>query len=314
MNLKTKLSQINNSPEFWTLAHLAALTYVISVASFTLLFLIAPLLIQLENYFLLGVGAVSYNIISMFVMCHQLPERSLFLFGVQYPICARCIGIYLGSSVGGLLAFFYGRPKFMSKKMLLTVFIISFMPMAIDGVTQTLLYQRESSNMLRFATGLLFGFGVLYTVTSIIFKKSGTLVESKKDINKIALGINLFMIMLILLSAVYVGSKYIPKESALKIALEQVGSVPTEELIYYFPPNAVKNIKNDPYLGSYNDVLLKDLSKINFKEHSHGVWAVLLLGEPPQAEGKIVFLSETRGTYVYIDAWTGKLIKSLEYS
>jgi uncharacterized membrane protein len=29
-------------------------------------------------------------------LCHQLPERSYFLDGVQMPLCARCIGIHLG--------------------------------------------------------------------------------------------------------------------------------------------------------------------------------------------------------------------------
>src|SRR4030042_7152551 len=29
-------------------------------------------------------------------LCHQLPERSYFLDGVQMPLCARCIGIHFG--------------------------------------------------------------------------------------------------------------------------------------------------------------------------------------------------------------------------
>ncbi|MGI6363253.1 MAG: DUF2085 domain-containing protein [Bacillota bacterium] len=32
--------------------------------------------------------------------CHQLPERSLFLFGWQMPVCARCQGILTGQIVG----------------------------------------------------------------------------------------------------------------------------------------------------------------------------------------------------------------------
>src|SRR4051794_17031098 len=29
-------------------------------------------------------------------ICHQLPDRSFHLAGVQLPVCARCIGIYAG--------------------------------------------------------------------------------------------------------------------------------------------------------------------------------------------------------------------------
>ncbi len=33
-------------------------------------------------------------------VCHQVPERSFHLAGFQLPVCARCLGIYLGASVG----------------------------------------------------------------------------------------------------------------------------------------------------------------------------------------------------------------------
>jgi hypothetical protein len=32
-------------------------------------------------------------------ICHQRPERSFDLFGVQMPVCARCTGIYVGAAV-----------------------------------------------------------------------------------------------------------------------------------------------------------------------------------------------------------------------
>jgi uncharacterized membrane protein len=34
------------------------------------------------------------------IVCHQLPERSFFLAGRQWPVCARCSGLYLGIAVG----------------------------------------------------------------------------------------------------------------------------------------------------------------------------------------------------------------------
>jgi len=43
-------------------------------------------------------GAVVYGVGSF--ICHQIPERSFHLAGFQLPVCARCLGIYLGASVG----------------------------------------------------------------------------------------------------------------------------------------------------------------------------------------------------------------------
>jgi uncharacterized membrane protein len=34
------------------------------------------------------------------VICHQRPERSFFLDGHQFPVCARCTGLYLSAAVG----------------------------------------------------------------------------------------------------------------------------------------------------------------------------------------------------------------------
>jgi uncharacterized membrane protein len=34
------------------------------------------------------------------LVCHQRAERSFFLFGGSIAVCARCLGIYLGASVG----------------------------------------------------------------------------------------------------------------------------------------------------------------------------------------------------------------------
>ena len=35
--------------------------------------------------------------------CHQMPERSFFINGMQFPLCARCTGILAGYLVGVLL-------------------------------------------------------------------------------------------------------------------------------------------------------------------------------------------------------------------
>lgn len=37
-------------------------------------------------------------------VCHQRPDRSFHAHGHQWPVCARCAGLYLGAPVGAVLA------------------------------------------------------------------------------------------------------------------------------------------------------------------------------------------------------------------
>jgi len=38
-------------------------------------------------------------------LCHQIPERSLALFGAPAAVCVRCLGIYAGAALGSLTRF-----------------------------------------------------------------------------------------------------------------------------------------------------------------------------------------------------------------
>src|SRR5579864_3681190 len=44
------------------------------------------------------------------VVCHQLPERSFYLWGRQLPVCARCAGIYAGAAIVAMLGRVAWRP------------------------------------------------------------------------------------------------------------------------------------------------------------------------------------------------------------
>ena len=37
-------------------------------------------------------------------ICHQRPERSFHVAGAQVPVCGRCLGLYVSSAFGALLA------------------------------------------------------------------------------------------------------------------------------------------------------------------------------------------------------------------
>lgn len=38
------------------------------------------------------------------LICHQKPERSFHLLGIQLPVCARCFGLYASGAAGACLA------------------------------------------------------------------------------------------------------------------------------------------------------------------------------------------------------------------
>lgn len=83
--------------------------------------------------------------------CHQMPERSFFYKGYQFPLCARCAGLLIGYLVGIIVWFIYPFP--------LAICAVLCVPMAVDGSTQYLKL-RVSTQYLRLLTGILGGIGI----------------------------------------------------------------------------------------------------------------------------------------------------------
>ncbi len=90
-------------------------------------------------------------------ICHQKPERSFFIKGHQFPVCARCTGFYTGLVVYLIVSHFYPHRYDMS---MLLISMALMVPVAIDGVTQYF-GPRESTNKLRFITGFIGGIGLI---------------------------------------------------------------------------------------------------------------------------------------------------------
>ena len=89
--------------------------------------------------------------------CHQLSDRSFHLFGFQFPLCARCTGIFFGLILlGPLLCVLFPLNMYVSLSFVAAIFI--------DGFTQ-LKGWRSSNNYLRLITGLGFG----YAIVSFVF-------------------------------------------------------------------------------------------------------------------------------------------------
>lgn len=84
-----------------------------------------------------------------FVICHHMPERSFHFKGKQFPLCARCTGIFLGYLTIPIFHMELIKPS-------IILIILFSLPLIIDSFTQVMGF-RESNNILRVISGFLFG-------------------------------------------------------------------------------------------------------------------------------------------------------------
>ena len=97
-------------------------------------------------------------------ICHRMPERSFFIKGHQFPVCARCTGFYSGLIVYLIYNFFYSHPYYLEMLIISTILMI---PVLIDGLTQYF-GPRESTNKIRFITGFIGGIGLIIFIKIIL--------------------------------------------------------------------------------------------------------------------------------------------------
>ncbi len=93
-----------------------------------------------------------------YAVCHCLPSRTLTVGGHLLPVCSRCTGIYLG--IAATYVFLVLRRGFKVNALPRMGFSLAvaamLLPMAVDGVSSYLGF-RETTNILRFLTGLVAG-------------------------------------------------------------------------------------------------------------------------------------------------------------
>lgn len=83
--------------------------------------------------------------------CHQMPERSFFIKGYQFPVCARCTGV--------IISYFLALILFKKYKVPWQLCIIMAGVMLTDWSLQYFGI-KESTNSRRFVTGLIGVFGL----------------------------------------------------------------------------------------------------------------------------------------------------------
>lgn len=103
-----------------------------------------------------------------YALCHRITERSFTIAGRQFPLCARCTGMYLGVALVFTVLLLSGRGRWTELPPLRILLILAFFigVMGIDGLNSYShffpnaphLYQPQ--NWLRLLTGIGTGLGM----------------------------------------------------------------------------------------------------------------------------------------------------------
>jgi uncharacterized membrane protein len=117
-----------------------------------------------------GFAAAVYGVCSF--LCHQIPERSFHLASAQFPVCARCTGIYIAGAVSAMAGAFLERDpaRPMRARTARLLFLIALIP-----TLTTLVYEWTAdtpSNWIRFAAGLPLGGVVAFLIIETLSASS----------------------------------------------------------------------------------------------------------------------------------------------
>ena len=93
--------------------------------------------------------------------CHQMPDRSFFWRGYQFPICARCTGVLIGQTMGVLTFAFYKLPWSWCSFFLFLMFF--------DWFLQRMKIL-QSTNIRRLISGILCGYALGQCYVALLLK------------------------------------------------------------------------------------------------------------------------------------------------
>jgi uncharacterized membrane protein len=89
------------------------------------------------------------------LLCHGIEQRCLTVGEGRMAVCSRCFGIYAGAVAG------IGLWLLIRKRVPVAFVMLLAAPLLVDGATQAL-GLRESTNVLRLATGVPAGAALLF--------------------------------------------------------------------------------------------------------------------------------------------------------
>jgi len=110
-----------------------------------------------------GVPASGFAYALGSLICHQRPERSFDLFAAQMPVCARCIGLYVGAATGAVMTIVAGLRWKPSAGRWRAALLVAAVPTAATWVAETI-GMAAPSNLVRAVAALPLGAAVAWVV------------------------------------------------------------------------------------------------------------------------------------------------------
>jgi len=108
-------------------------------------------------------------------ICHQIPERSLHIFGDQLAVCSRCFGVYCGLLLG-LLTYPLWRSVDNIEPFSRIWLILSLVPIGVDW-SLTIFGIWENTHLSRFITGAILGIACgIYILPAVVEIKRNYLI------------------------------------------------------------------------------------------------------------------------------------------
>jgi uncharacterized membrane protein len=96
-------------------------------------------------------------------VCHQNTNKSFIFNGIPFLVCARCTGIYTGTTISALILIGFSKNFVFKTKYL----IIMTVPLLLDVIFLTFNFYSYNKYLSSF-TGLLFGSSVFLYILSAI--------------------------------------------------------------------------------------------------------------------------------------------------
>lgn len=140
------------------------LIYLLITVSSSIFLLFTFSFIFIKDFYMISLLKNFYGQI-----CHQIVERSFFVYDKPMLICSRCTGIFGGFSFLFLIVTLVPSLRKLLNKINYKTILAFSLPLLIDW-NFNFIFKVESTNFVRFSTGFIFSILPVYFLNNLILQ------------------------------------------------------------------------------------------------------------------------------------------------